>query len=126
MEGERYQELMEVENALKEELAIKREFSCDTESWKTSNDHIPPFKKPFSCFMCGKIFTTLSHLKTHETVHTREKPYSCSQYDYKCSTSSHLKTHERIHTGDEPFICSKCGNKFRHVNALGRHERIHR
>ena len=106
MEDETYKELMEIENALKEEPA-RSEFSCVTvESWKTSNEH-----NPFSCFTRGKVFTTLSYLKTHERIHTGEKPYSCSQCDYKCSTSDSLKKHERIHTGEKPFSCSQCDCK---------------
>ena len=118
-----YQELLEIENALKQEPAIRSEFSGGTdESWKTSTEH-DPLKKPFlSCLMCGKVFTKLSRLKTHEKVHTGEKPYSCSHCDYKFTQLSNLKRHERTHTGDKPYTCSGCKISFTVAKSLRSHK----
>ena len=126
MEDETNQELIEIENALKEEYAIKSEVSCDTV--EPTNDSTL-FKKPFgcssllkthkrihraetqfSCLKCNKKFAQKGTLKTHERIHTGEKPFSCSQCDYNCSTSGALKTHERTHTGYKPK-CAKSATR---------------
>ena len=56
MEDTTCEELMEIENALKEEFAIKSEVSCDTV--EPTNDSTL-FKKPFGCS---------SHLKTQKNT----------------------------------------------------------
>ena len=35
------------------------------------------FYKPYSCEVCGSVFSDNSHLKTHMCTHPGDKPYSC-------------------------------------------------
>ena len=123
MESETTQELMEIQSALQEELAIKSEINCD-EPGKTGV-RCNTFKRQMSCSKCGKAFTSKSQLDRHEKIHTGEKPFSCSKCDKKFGQISNLKTHERIHTGEKPFSCSKCKNNFTTLSNLRSHERIH-
>ena len=119
------QEQMEIQSALEMELNLKSEFSCGTDNSRKVKNELTTFKKPLSCFECGKAFTSTSKLKIHERIHNGEKPLYCSQCDYKCKTSGDLKTHERTHTGEKPFTCSKCNKAFRESGNLKIHERIH-
>jgi uncharacterized Zn-finger protein len=52
-----------------------------------------------SCFICGKGFTRVEHLKRHARIHTGELPYKCGFSGCGRTTSrrdnlqQHLKTH---------------------------------
>ena len=93
-----YEDLIEIQSALNDLPIIKSEPSYKTDDPQMIGN-MPTFKKPFSCSNCGKLFTSTSKLKTHQSVHTGEKPFSCSKCNKKFTTSSQLKTHERIHIG---------------------------
>ena len=56
MESETAQELMEIQSALQEELAIKSESNCDEAGM--TGDRCSTFKRPMSCSKCGKVFTS--------------------------------------------------------------------
>ena len=123
MDDTTYEEVMEIQSANNLPI-IKSKLSYETDNpLMTGNG--PAFKKPLSCFECGKWFNSTSKLKTHERIHTGEKPFSCSKCEKKFTTSDNLKTHERIHTGERPFSCLKCEYKCSDKANLKRHERIH-
>ena len=95
MEPETAQELMEIESALQEDLAIKSVFRCDPDELGNTGDKCTIFKRPLSCSKCGKAFATKSKLDSHERIHTGEKPFSCSKCDMAFTQAANLKMHER-------------------------------
>ncbi|VDO40258.1 unnamed protein product [Haemonchus placei] len=55
--------------------------------------------KPYSCQLCGQVFSRSDHLSTHQRTHTGEKPYQCPLCQYAASRrdmiTRHLRTHVR-------------------------------
>ena len=66
MEPETVQELMETQSALEEQ----RESSCDLDEPGKTGGKCNTFKRPLSCYKCGKAFITKSKLNCHERTHT--------------------------------------------------------
>lgn len=48
----------------------------------------------FTCKLCGKIFGSACHLKTHERSHSNNRNYQCpackKTYKYKCTLDHHI------------------------------------
>uniref|UniRef100_A0A672QEW0 C2H2-type domain-containing protein n=1 Tax=Sinocyclocheilus grahami TaxID=75366 RepID=A0A672QEW0_SINGR len=78
-------------------------------------------ERPFKCDTCGKLFTEAGNLKKHQRkVHTGERPYSCSQCGQ--TFAGNLKKHQRVHTGEKPFVCPRCGKRFAWICNLKTHQ----
>ncbi|XP_065189966.1 zinc finger protein 79-like [Sycon ciliatum] len=77
------------------------------------------------CQYCQKEFKTVSHLRVHERVHTRDRPFKCDVCGKSFTQSCRLCAHKRTHTGDRPFKCDVCGKSFAQSGNLCVHKRTH-
>ncbi|XP_054631052.1 oocyte zinc finger protein XlCOF8.4-like isoform X3 [Dunckerocampus dactyliophorus] len=82
-------------------------------------------QKPFSCSLCGHLFSRKYTLKSHMVIHTGEKPFSCSVCGKRFSNKSNMLSHRRTHSGEKPFGCSVCAKGFFKNSDLTRHMWTH-
>lgn len=80
--------------------------------------------KAFTCFVCGKITDTRSHMIYHMRTHTGEKPFACSICGNRYKLKGHMKEHMRTHTGERPYTCYICGRSFNRSSTMSKHARI--
>ena len=80
------------------------------------------------CDICGKLFKTNTHLKTHKTIHSefRERIFNCNE----CSKSFYnirvLQGHKsKTHAKELNNVCEKCPMKFATAYQLKSHQRSH-
>ncbi|XP_053172041.1 zinc finger protein 502-like isoform X1 [Scomber japonicus] len=77
------------------------------------------------CYICGKTFTTRTHLKRHMLVHTGLKPHCCKICGRRFGRGECLRVHMRIHTVEKPYSCEVCGREFRQRGNMICHIRTH-
>lgn len=88
-------------------------------------------EKAYKCAFdgCGRLYTTLHHLKVHERSHTGDRPFKCDYLDCgkAFATGYGLKSHTRVHTGEKPYRCSEegCDKAFKTSGDLQKHVRTH-
>ncbi|KAH9518811.1 hypothetical protein Btru_006321 [Bulinus truncatus] len=89
--------------------------------------------KAYKCIYedCGRLYTTLHHLKVHERSHTGDRPFQCefSNCGKSFATGYGLKSHNRVHTGEKPYPCPHtdkgCEKAFKTSGDLQKHVRTH-
>jgi len=77
--------------------------------------HLDTFDhNPFSCDVCGKVFSKKGGLKRHKISHTGERPYSCDLCDKDFKRSHRLSEHKfKIHgTEKKSYTCKVCDKEF--------------
>ncbi|XP_032418900.1 zinc finger protein Gfi-1b-like [Xiphophorus hellerii] len=98
------------------------------------------------CLLCGKIFSSLSSLKTHickshgnKATHFKasradnkksshrgkEKTFGCEVCGKVFKRSSTLSTHLLIHSDTRPYPCQYCGKRFHQKSDMKKHTFIH-
>ncbi|XP_007569618.1 zinc finger protein 98-like [Poecilia latipinna] len=98
------------------------------------------------CLLCGKIFSSLSSLKTHickshgnKAAHFKasradnkksshrgkEKTFGCEVCGKVFKRSSTLSTHLLIHSDTRPYPCQYCGKRFHQKSDMKKHTFIH-
>ncbi|KAM4740720.1 uncharacterized protein FYW61_002402 [Anableps anableps] len=77
------------------------------------------------CHVCGKTFTTATHLKRHMLIHTGQRPHCCKECGKTFARGECLRIHMRIHTVERPYACGVCPKSFRQRSNLVTHMRMH-
>ncbi|XP_051689648.1 zinc finger protein 84 isoform X2 [Oryctolagus cuniculus] len=99
--------------------------SFSSKSCHTTHHSTHIQENPNVCNECGETTYKKSDLITHQKIHTWKKPHECSECGKAFFQKSYLIAHQRIHTGEKPHECNDCGKAFGHKSDLIKHQRIH-
>jgi hypothetical protein len=110
-------------------MTLKRPSSPDLVLQQTPAKR-PRQTGPFQCESCPKIFQRISHLRSHNRIHSDEKPFACLVCSKCFARQADLTRHGLLHSGDKRFTCCGslrsgrqwgCNKKFMRADGLARH-----
>ncbi|OON21250.1 zinc finger, C2H2 type [Opisthorchis viverrini] len=81
--------------------------------------------RPYRCMCCAKRFSQLANLTAHVRTHSGERPFHCPVCQKRFSQSSSVTTHLRTHSGERPYACNFCSKAFADSSTLTKHIRVH-
>ncbi|XP_053724986.1 zinc finger protein 362a isoform X2 [Synchiropus splendidus] len=85
--------------------------------------------RPYICLhpACGKAFTQLSNLQSHQRQHNKDKPFKCSNCFRAYSDSASLQFHLSAHAikNAKAYCCSMCGRAYTSETYLMKHMSKH-
>ena len=79
-------------------------------------------KREIACEVCGKMYFTMKHLKSHLTRH-KDPKFVC---DFEGCTKQFFKSivferHKKTHIGQRDFACHLCDKKYFSPDHLNKH-----
>lgn len=82
---------------------------------------------PYSCYICGKVFTKRKNVVAHLRTHSGDRPFKCDLCPKAFKTKRELTNHKLRHGGLKVFGCEFCESKFAVPKDLRQHRlRIHK
>lgn len=83
-------------------------------------------ERPLKCDHCEKRFNDRSSMNKHiRTIHADFRPHSCKICGKNFSSTSHVIEHQATHTNSKKFNCDLCEKKFAFRSSLNKHLQIH-
>ena len=76
------------------------------------------------CDICGKVFSKLENLKSHQKMHSDKKPFKCGFCGKSFRAQNNMEKHQFQHV-DEKMKCNVCEKTFHNKYSLKAHEKIH-
>ncbi|XP_066979573.1 protein suppressor of hairy wing-like [Macrobrachium rosenbergii] len=77
----------------------------------------------FKCDECGKMYSSLSVLKTHQIRHRKKEdlPFACKHCDFKSASKIELFRHSLKHEKSLVYACNICEKQFSRDTGLREH-----
>ena len=76
----------------------------------------------YSCYYCGKQFTTDFNLKRHIRIHTDDqKPFQCGSCEKSFGRKDKLDAHIFSVHENRRYSCDLCGNSYSRADVLKTH-----
>ncbi|KAK4329343.1 hypothetical protein Pmani_000292 [Petrolisthes manimaculis] len=126
LEGKQEEEEEEEEQKLMEgrqERRRKKVYVCDSVQTMDNISKKKSIKSELKCEVCGKMYSTLSILKTHQIRHLpkEELPFRCSSCPFTAASRIELSRHQNKHVDEHMYVCEVCGNTFSRDTTLREH-----
>ncbi|KAI0229284.1 hypothetical protein LSAT2_020302 [Lamellibrachia satsuma] len=77
----------------------------------------------YKCHKCGKPFSTIGGLRSHEDMHRGQYRYRCQYCMQGFPSTTNLRRHLTKHTGVREFQCAQCSKAFSSLGDLKRHSK---
>ncbi|TKS84878.1 Hypermethylated in cancer 2 protein [Collichthys lucidus] len=81
--------------------------------------------RPFSCNICGQLFTQRGTMTRHMRSHLGLKPFACEVCGMRFTRQYRKMEHMRVHSGEKPYECHLCGVKFSQQRSIISHLKMH-